>query len=404
MAEAIPQSVDELTPEWLSDALRDVLGEARVQAVTVEMLGEGEGFVGTLARLRLELDREAPDAPASVIAKLPTSVPANRATGELLGAYEREVCFYRELASRVRYRTPALYVALMDEDKASEHGAAVIRFIDGLPRWAMRLLLVFFEWVARRRSSRRYLLLIEDVAPAVTGDQLVGRPPEQCAPILASIADAQAFHWQSELLTRYHWVSPLDLGLRIAHEMFHRSRPVFEERFAATLADADREVLDWLSLRAPALQSALHREAPAALVHGDFRLDNLLFDEEPAPRVVDWQAIGRGPAPYDVSYFLSGTLLPDVTGEEEMALVVGYHEALVARGVNGYEAQDCLRDYRRSMLAVLHRMVTIDRVDLGTGRGILLFDLWVERIFARIAHIDRDALIQDRLAAPRAGA
>jgi hypothetical protein len=49
-------------------------------------------------------------------------------------------------------------------------------------------------------------------------------------------------------------------------------------------------------------------------------------------------------------------------------------------------------------------MVTIDRVDLGTGRGMLLFDLWVERIFARIAHIDRDALIQDRLAAPRAGA
>jgi len=402
LSQVIPQRVEELTPGWLTEALHGVLGGARVGAVDVQMLGEGEGFVGTVARLRLDLDRPVPGAPTHVIAKFPTEIASNRATGELLGAYEREVCFYRELAPRVSYRTPALYLALMDDSPASKHGAAVIRFVDGLPRWALGLSMLFFEWVARR-SRRRYLLLIEDLAGAVAGDQLVGRTPSQCEPILRTIADAQAPHWRSEALRRHHWVSQLDLGLRIAHAMFLRSRATFEERFSATLSGDDRGVLDWLSERAPALQTVLHAQAPPTLVHGDFRLDNLLFDDQPSPRVVDWQGVGRGPAPYDVAYFLSGALSPRVSVEEEVALVVGYHDALLAAGVAGYSREECLRDYRRSMLAVLHRMVTIDRVDLGTGRGIELFDRWVERIFARIAHIDRDALIPHRLPA-RAGA
>jgi hypothetical protein len=388
----IPGRPAELTPEWLSDALAASLDGARVESVAIEPLGEGEGFVGTLVRLRLGLDRPVDGVPTRMIAKLPTSVAANRATGELLGAYEREVFFYRELASRVSYRTPAVYVAMMDDNPASKHGEAVIRFIDRLPRWLLRALMSFFGWVAGR-SRRRYLLLIEDLAPARVGDQVEGRSPAECEPVLRAIAEAQAPLWQSPLLAEHYWITPMGVGLRIGHEMFLASRPVFERRFAAQLSSDDRHVLDWLELHAPALQQALHRDAPVALVHGDFRLDNLLFDDELAPRVVDWQGVGRGPAPYDVAYFLSGTLLPDVTVQAEDALVAGYHRALVDGGVREYHLADCLRDYRRSMLGVLHRMVTIDRVELGTGRGVDLFDLWVERIFARIAGIDRDALL-----------
>ena len=394
----IPRHPAELTPEWLTGALSDLLGGARVESVAIEPLGEGEGFVGTLARLRLVFDRPVDGAPTRMIVKLPTSVVANRATGELLGAYEREVLFYRELASRVRYRTPAVYAAMMDDNPASKYGEAVIRFIDRLPSWLVRVLMSFFEWVAGK-SRRRYLLLIEDLAPARVGDQLEGRTPAECEPVLQAIAEAQAPLWQSPLLREHYWVAPMDVGLRIAHEMFLRSRPIFERRFAAQLSADDRRVLDWLEEHAPALQIALHGEAPIALVHGDFRLDNLLFDDEPAPRVVEWQGVARGPAPYDVAYFLSGALASDVPAAAETDLVAGYHRTLVAEGVQGYGAEACLRDYRRSMLGVLHRMVTIDRVDLGTGRGLALFDTWVERVFARIACIDREALIREQIAA-----
>ncbi|PRC52853.1 phosphotransferase, partial [Mycobacterium sp. ITM-2017-0098] len=48
------------------------------------------------------------------------------------------------------------------------------------------------------------------------------------------------------------------------------------------------------------------------LVHGDFRLDNMLFGQEGADRpltVVDWQTVTWGPAFTDVAYFL-GCALP----------------------------------------------------------------------------------------------
>jgi len=394
----IPQRLDELTPAWLSQALDGVLAGARVERVEVEPLGEGEGFVGMLARLRLELDRPAPGVPTRVIAKLPTEVAANRATGELLGAYEREIRFYRELAPRVAYRTPALYAALMDENPASRFGPAILRFVDRLPRWLVRAVLACFGWIARR-SRRRYLLLIEDLAPARVGDQLEGRSPAQCEPVLRAIAEAQVPFWQSEWLAQQYWIAPMDAGLRIAHELYLSSRPLFEARYRARLSPRDREVLDWLAERAPALTQRLHAEAPVSLVHGDFRLDNLLFDDDRAPRVVDWQGVARGPAPYDVAYFLSGALMPEVPVESEVSLVAGYHRALLEGGVQGYALDACLRDYRRSLLGVLHRMVTIDRVELGDGRGVALFDTWVDRIFARIAGIDCDGLLQERLIA-----
>ena len=77
----------------------------------------------------------------------------------------------------------------------------------------------------------------------------------------------------------------MDVGQRVGHELFRASRPLFEERYGDRLSEGDRAVLDWLETRGPELLHALHAEAPRALVHGDFRLDNLLFDEEPAPLI-----------------------------------------------------------------------------------------------------------------------
>lgn len=50
---------------------------------------------------------------------------------------------------------------------------------------------------------------------------------------------------------------------------------------------------------------AADRVAPPGLVHGDFRLDNLLFTETGC-NVIDWQTLSWGPALFDLSYFLGG--------------------------------------------------------------------------------------------------
>ena len=84
----IPQSIDELTPAWLTQTLQagGFLDGVRVVGAEPEILGEGEGFVGQIVRLRLSFDGPAPGAPESLIAKMPIGLEQNRTLGEALGA------------------------------------------------------------------------------------------------------------------------------------------------------------------------------------------------------------------------------------------------------------------------------------------------------------------------------
>ena len=166
----IPTRVDEITPAWLTAALREhgVLQAARVEALEAEILGEGEGFVGRIARLHLRFDRPEAGLPQTLIAKLPTSVRSNRAAGELLGLYEREILFYEELAAHVTLRTPRTYYAAMDPNPGSQYGPAIVRFLERQPAWLLSPQLALYGWLAGL-SRRRYLLLMEDLKPARRG-------------------------------------------------------------------------------------------------------------------------------------------------------------------------------------------------------------------------------------------
>ena len=79
----IPQSTDELTPAWLTQTLQagGFLDGVRVVGAEPEILGEGEGFVGQIVRLRLSFDGPAPGAPESLIATMPIGLDQNRNLG-----------------------------------------------------------------------------------------------------------------------------------------------------------------------------------------------------------------------------------------------------------------------------------------------------------------------------------
>ena len=66
-------------------------------------------------------------------------------------------------------------------------------------------------------------------------------------------------------------------------------------------------------------------------MHGDYRLDNMLFGTAGADRaltVVDWQTVTWGPALTDVAYFLGCALPAQHRREHYDALLRAYHEAL----------------------------------------------------------------------------
>ena len=116
----IPISPEDLTSEWLTEALREggAINQVRVTSVATEVMGDEEGLTGTgqMARLRLTFDRAEADAPQSLVAKLSSPDPVHRAELHALEMYEREVRFYQELANQVALRTPRCFYSALDRE------------------------------------------------------------------------------------------------------------------------------------------------------------------------------------------------------------------------------------------------------------------------------------------------
>ena len=62
---------------------------------------------------------------------------------------------------------------------------------------------------------------------------------------------------------------------------------------------------------------------------------------------------GRGRGAYDVATFISEAFPPQRRREEELGLLGEYHAILEGNGVRGYTFEECLDDYRFSMLEIL---------------------------------------------------
>ena len=91
-----------------------------------------------------------------MIAKLPTPIAQNRVLGELLGAYEREILFYEELAPELPLRVPATYYTAFDPDVGSRYQEQIVGTMDRLPVWLIRRLCRWRAGSPDARSDATY--------------------------------------------------------------------------------------------------------------------------------------------------------------------------------------------------------------------------------------------------------
>jgi hypothetical protein len=118
------------------------------------------------------------------------------------------------------------------------------------------------------------------------------------------------------------------------------------------------------------------RRPPYGLVHGDFRLDNLLFGEPGSPRrltVVDWQTVSWGAAMADAAYFIGGGLPLEDRRAHERRLFGEYFDALHAGGVEGIDEEQCWDEYRRHTLAGVVMAIVAPMLVERTERGDAMF-------------------------------
>ncbi len=370
----IPELPEELNAEWLTGALGQNI--VRVQQ---EILGQGQGFLGDIIRLRLEgNDSTLPD---TLIAKLPKK--ANRVMGEMLGVYEREVLFFQALADRVPVRTPVIYYSHYDPDAGSAKQKEILGALDGLPGFFTPLI----SWLGNRiagAKGRRYLILMEDLAEFSPGDQFAGADPEACARVLEQFAPAHRAFWGAPELDEQFWLLPMDIDSRMRQGMYRRVLPQY-------LAEVDESLapfVAWLGEHHAALTNRLTAEAPRTLIHCDLRLDNVCFDGERCA-YLDWQLTRAGPAAYDVAYFLSSALAAEADEATEDEILRRYFSAL---DVPDYPWASFLRDYQRGLVLTLSSLMPTPDIAIDAGRGQQMMARWRERLAARLARVDVNTL------------
>ena len=372
----IPETPQELTVGWLNEVLTEQLHDNEITALSQSVLGEGEGFVGDIIRLELTYAHPNPSLPQSIVAKMPKL--ANRAMGELLGAYERENMFYMTLGQALPVRSPKMYYGEFDRDAGSEKQEEILRQANKIPKF-LQGLTNRLAWFISARKNRRYILLIEDIGGIEAHDQLAGVDRDAFTQILIDVAKLHADFWQDPRLQGQFWLLPMDIDIEMRHQMALRARGAYESLFPGVISDGMGVYLDQVATEGVSLSHQLCA-GPMTLMHGDLRLDNLFFTGTET-LFIDWQLVRRGPPMYDIAYLLSCGVPDDMPAQP---LLEAYHAALVDAGVKDYSLEAATKDYRLALRMVLMNLSTVDQVDLGDGRGVALLRVWMERLLMRL--------------------
>ena len=330
--------------------------KGRVRSLQSKSIGTGQ--IGSNIRFTFEFDGDPGDAPLSLVGKFPSDKELSRQTASVegLGHYRRETYFYqhfKELSDRIA--PSALYA---DYDPGTEN----------------------------------FAIIMEDMAPGVQGNQLEGTTFEHAEWVMDIAAELHAAHWQDSSLEQIDWLQGTEAAPQspFGPEMIAMLWEGFKERYADQISK--EAVLIGDTINGEAREWATTYTGPKCLMHGDYRLDNMLFSASDAKKplaVVDWQTVGLGCGAQDISYFIGAGFRRDERAAHEMALLKRWHDALTARGVTGYSLAEAQRDYRyftfSGFAVAFAAPMIVERTERGDEMFMTMIRRHVDQIMAHDA-------------------
>ena len=290
----LPLEVDDLTPEWMSDAM-----DADVDTVTVL-----DRHSGTTGRAHLALTGDA-SIPPTVFVKLAPFDGGQRKFVNEQGMGIAEARLYRDVAHELPVRVPKTWFAEFDGTGSD--------------------------------ADDRYVMVLEDLV--ASGCRFPTRDDADIEArlfdIIENLARLHAQYWQSPRFGPrgdLTWIAPRSTGsgdggagmVRIAIENLSDRLP---EGFAG-IAEAYVE-------RAGDIMR-LYREGACTLVHGDPHLGNLFVDGVDPRRTgfLDWAMVAYAPGIRDVAYVLANSTPTELRRTHERALLARYREILAEHGIS----------------------------------------------------------------------
>lgn len=300
-----------MTPEWLSAALSGHRTPVEVSEVDIVAIGTGQ--TGATFRVVAGYATDPGDLPQTFVIKLPAQDDTVR--DRVTIGYRSECAFYTVVADRVRVPTPRCFYCEITDD------------------------------------AMDYALLLADQAPAVQGDQIAGCGEQQARLAVVALAGLHGPSWCDPFwldLPGLAFPRPDEASAKGLGDVAKLSADITLDKLGDRMTAEDRETFtNAMGLVTPWL---LGQQDRFALLHGDYRLDNLLFDPgQSRVSVVDWQTLGVGLPARDLAYFTATSLDPRLRQTVENGLVDEYHVTLTGYGVTGYDRESCWRDYRLGM-------------------------------------------------------
>jgi aminoglycoside phosphotransferase (APT) family kinase protein len=345
----IPATIDDVTAAWLADATG-----LPITSVRAEQIGAGIGVIGAVYRVHVEGD----GCPASVVVKLPGLDEAAAFTGSILRMYIREVRFYERMASRVPVRVPSALFTALDEETSA------------------------------------FVVVMEDMGGLRIVDQVAGMALADAERAVDGLASWHATFWgEGEHLAAE------GVTVSLADPIYPAILPmVFAEGWEKVTkemgvpAPVERAGLGWPAVFERLLQDLA--TSPTTMTHGDFRADNILFTADDDVALLDFQLIGTASAAYDLAYFVTQSIEPDVAAAHERALFDRWLAGLRAGGVPESDLGRLWDDYRKAALfCLVYPIVAARGMDLDDDRQRGLVECMNRRFARAVDELDLDALL-----------
>jgi hypothetical protein len=300
----LPTRAEEITPAWLTAALRE--RRPGVEVTHVEVLDRRE-VTNAHARLAVTYGTSV-TGPPTVFCKLPPTDADHRRS---VGAYAmgvREARFYATLAPQLGMLSPQPHLAAYDD-----HG---------------------------------FVLLLDDLVAAGcrVSDGTWGIPPDAAARALEDLAGLHVPFADAAYRRAYApWVAVSKPSLGYGQVHLEGALRDHRERLSDSYAEVARIYLT----QHDQLQALWH-QGPPTVIHGDPHIGNLYLDPRAEGRVgfLDWGIINLNTPMRDVSYFLTTAMSVENRRAHERDLIRLYLDVRAAAGLDDLSFADAWHAHR----------------------------------------------------------
>jgi hypothetical protein len=317
-----------------ADWLTTLLGQP-VTSVTATPIGTGQ--VGATYRFGFSSDDTG--EPASLIGKFMSDDPVSRATGIAQMSYFREVKFYQNFGAAQSLPIPHAKFAEIDP------------------------------------ATHQFALIMDDFPHHRSGNQLEPATLEEATLAMEAGAQIHAAFWDDSGLEQHAWLNGSHAAsVMDVDALYTMLWPAFCARYGDRLNDQMRATGEAYVGRINAWIA--NRTGPRCLTHGDYRPDNMLFNEDDQSHpivIVDWQTAGVGNGATDIAYYLGTALSPEIRRAHERNLVSDWMYELITAGVSPLDTTDLWHTYQRDAFAGFLMGVIASMIVAQTDRGDAMF-------------------------------